>query len=156
MDANKYSYRVIWSEEDQEFVGLCAEFPGLSWLAKDQVASLQGIVDLVKDSIADMEQNGEKIPEPISLRHYSGRFVVRTTPDMRRHLALAACEAGVGLNRYVNRSIPKSVHDYRIRENAEIFDFCLDAGQMAAIDWLGLPCRKGRTGKDPPVWPPMG
>ena len=58
MDANKYSYRVIWSEEDQEFVGLCAEFPGLSWLAKDQVASLQGIVDLVKDSIADMEQNG--------------------------------------------------------------------------------------------------
>ena len=156
MDANKYSYRVIWSEEDQEFVGLCAEFPGLSWLAKDQVASLQGIVDLVKDSIADMEQNGEKIPEPISLRHYSGRFVVRTTPDMRRHLALAACEAGVGLNRYVNRSIPKSVHDYRIREHAEIFDFCLDAGQMAAIDWLGLPCRKGRTGKDTPVWPPMG
>ncbi len=99
---------------------------------------------------------GEKIPEPNSLRHNSGRFVVRTTPDMRRHLALAACEAGVGLNRYVNRSIPKSVHDYRIRENAEIFDFCLDAGQMAAIDWLGLPCGKGRTGKDPPVWPPMG
>lgn len=102
MDANKYSYRVIWSEEDQEFVGLCAEFPSLSWLAKDQIASLQGIVDLVKGSISDMEQNGEKIPEPISLRHYSGRFVVRTTPDMHRHLALAACEAGVSLNRYVN------------------------------------------------------
>lgn len=102
MDANKYSYRVFWSEEDQEFVGLCAEFPSLSWLAKDQITSLQGIVDLVKDSIADMEQNGEKIPEPISLRHYSGRFVVRTTPNMHRQLALSAREAGVSLNRYVN------------------------------------------------------
>jgi hypothetical protein len=25
-----YSYRVIWSEEDKEYVGLCAEFPTLS------------------------------------------------------------------------------------------------------------------------------
>jgi len=27
-----YTYRVTWSEEDKEYVGLCAEFPGLSWL----------------------------------------------------------------------------------------------------------------------------
>ena len=25
-----YAYRVIWSEEDGEYVGLCAEFPGLT------------------------------------------------------------------------------------------------------------------------------
>ena len=24
-----YTYRVTWSEEDQEYVGLCAEFPQL-------------------------------------------------------------------------------------------------------------------------------
>lgn len=102
MDACKYGYRVIWSEEDQEFVGLCAEFPGLSWLAKDQISALQGITDLVADSMKDMEQNGETIPVPFCLRNYSGHFVVRTTPEMHRHLALAACEAGVSLNRYVN------------------------------------------------------
>ncbi|PKO20652.1 MAG: toxin-antitoxin system HicB family antitoxin, partial [Chloroflexi bacterium HGW-Chloroflexi-1] len=28
-----YTYRATWSEEDEEYVGLCAEFPGLSWLA---------------------------------------------------------------------------------------------------------------------------
>ncbi len=32
MNSKQYAYRVIWSEEDQEFVGLCAEFPSLSWL----------------------------------------------------------------------------------------------------------------------------
>jgi hypothetical protein len=30
---HRYSYRVTWSENDEEHVGLCAEFPGLSWLA---------------------------------------------------------------------------------------------------------------------------
>lgn len=32
-------YRVTWSEEDQEYVGLCAEFPSLSWLAESQEAA---------------------------------------------------------------------------------------------------------------------
>jgi predicted RNase H-like HicB family nuclease len=31
---DRYAYRVIWSEDDQEYVGLCVEFPSLSWLGK--------------------------------------------------------------------------------------------------------------------------
>ena len=30
---DRYTYRVTWSEEDREHVGLCAEFPGLLELA---------------------------------------------------------------------------------------------------------------------------
>ena len=86
----KYTYRVIWSEEDQEFVGLCAEFPSLSWLEEEQ------------DTLKDMEANKEPIPEPLSLRKFSGNFVVRTTPEMHRQLAILSAEAGVSLNRYVN------------------------------------------------------
>ena len=40
---DKYTYRVMWSEEDGEYVGLCAEFPSLSWLAKTQKEALAGI-----------------------------------------------------------------------------------------------------------------
>lgn len=50
--------------------------------------------------------------------------------------------------------IPKSVHDYRIRENAEVFDFSLNAAQMSRIEGLDLPDNAGRTGKDPMLWPP--
>lgn len=102
MTADKYAYRVLWSEEDGEFVGLCAEFPGLSWLDRDQEGALRGIVALVDETLEDMEQNGEMAPEPLSLREYSGRFVVRTTPQLHRRLALLSSEAGVSLNRYVN------------------------------------------------------
>ena len=29
---DRYTYRVTWSEEDNEYVGLCAEFPGTGFL----------------------------------------------------------------------------------------------------------------------------
>ena len=46
-----------------------------------------------------MLENGEEIPIPISSRNYSGKFMVRIPPEVHRHLALEAIEAGVSLNR---------------------------------------------------------
>lgn len=102
MNTKPYTYRVIWSEEDQEFVGLCAEFPSLSWLEPDQEAALRGIVSLVKDTVADMARSGETIPAPLALQKYSGKFQVRTTPEMHRRLVMRAAEHGVSLNRLIN------------------------------------------------------
>ena len=39
-----YTYRVTWSEEDSEYIGLCAEFPSLSWLAATQEEALHGVI----------------------------------------------------------------------------------------------------------------
>jgi predicted RNase H-like HicB family nuclease len=41
MNINHYTYRVTWSAEDNEHVGLCAEFPSLSWLAPTPEKALQ-------------------------------------------------------------------------------------------------------------------
>ena len=49
-----------------------------------------------------MESGGEKIPAPLALQKYSGKFQVRTTPEMHRQLAMQAAEAGVSLNRFIN------------------------------------------------------
>ena len=105
MNAKQYTYRVIWSEEDREFVGLCAEFPSLSWLEEEQDKALQGIVSLIQDTIADMQSNGETVPDPLSLQKYSGKFMVRTTPETHRQLAMQALEAGISLNRLVNSKL---------------------------------------------------
>lgn len=102
MDAEKYTYRVLWSNADNEFIGLCAEFPSLSWLEPTQAKALSGIVSLVGDVLSDMESNNETPPEPLSSRHFSGRFVVRTTPEIHRQLVIRAEESGVSLNRYIN------------------------------------------------------
>ena len=41
LENDRYTYRVTWSEEDNEYVGLCAEFPSLSWLAANPEAALR-------------------------------------------------------------------------------------------------------------------
>ncbi len=59
-------YRIVWSEEDQEYVGLCAEFPSLSWLAATQDEAWHGIRRLVAECLDDMKANGEAIPVPLT------------------------------------------------------------------------------------------
>jgi predicted HicB family RNase H-like nuclease len=94
-----YSYRVIWSEEDKEYIGLCTEFPSLSWLAKTPEGALHGIREIVGETIEDMKKNNEVIPLPVSSKRYSGKFIVRVPPEVHRRLALEAAESGVSLNR---------------------------------------------------------
>jgi predicted HicB family RNase H-like nuclease len=102
---DRYTYRITWSEEDQEYVGLCAEFSSLSWLDATPESALQGIRALVKKVVGDMKRNRESAPEPISTRPYSGKFVVRVPPEVHRMLAIRAAESGVSLNRLVSSKL---------------------------------------------------
>lgn len=54
LERDKFTYRVTWSEEDGEYVGLCIEFPSLSWLAETPEDALQGIRQLVSELLSDM------------------------------------------------------------------------------------------------------
>ncbi len=56
MSVDHYTYRVTWSPEDGEYVGLCAEFPSHIKIA------------------------GEVVPVPLAEKHYSGEFRVRIPP----------------------------------------------------------------------------
>ena len=96
---DRYTYRVTWSEEDGEYIGLCAEFPSLSWLEPSLEEALKGIRQVVANVVADLETGGESVPEPIALKKHSGRFMVRIPPELHRRLALEAAEAGISLNR---------------------------------------------------------
>jgi predicted HicB family RNase H-like nuclease len=100
-----YTYRITWSDEDGEYVGLCAEFPSLSWLDKTQEAALQGIRKLVAAAVLDMESNNENVPQPLALKSYSGKFMVRIPPNIHRDIAIQAAEAKVSINRVVSAKL---------------------------------------------------
>ncbi len=67
LNIDKYTYRVTWSEEDGEYVGLCTEFPALSWLDETQEAAFNGIRNTVADVIADMLESSEPLPQNSSM-----------------------------------------------------------------------------------------
>ena len=102
---DRYTYRITWSEADQEHVGLCLEFPSLSWLAKAPEEALRGIRKVVSKVVSDMERNREPPPTPISSRSFSGKFVVRVPPDVHRELAMRAAEDRISLNRLINAKL---------------------------------------------------
>ncbi len=109
MVTDHYTYRITWSAEDGEYVGLCAEFPLLSWLAPKPDEAFSGIRQLVTDCLADMLDANEPLPEPLADRTYSGRFIVRVPPEMHRALAIQAAEQGVSLNRLVSARLANSI-----------------------------------------------
>lgn len=101
IDTARYSFRVTWSAEDDEFVATCVEFPSLSWLAGTPELALSGLRNLVSDVVADLLASGEAVPEPLSTRHYSGKFQLRLGEDLHRRLAMEAAEQSTSLNQYV-------------------------------------------------------
>jgi len=102
--SDRYTYRVTWSQEDNQYVGLCAEFPSLSWLASTPEKALRGIRRVVASAVKDMRTNREPVPEPLCSRRYSGKFMVRV-PPVHRQLAIEAAEEDVSLNRLVSAKL---------------------------------------------------
>ena len=72
MSLDHYTYRVTWSAEDAEHLGLCAEFASLSWLAPTPEKALSGIRAVVADVVKDLRASGELVPDAIAERRYSG------------------------------------------------------------------------------------
>ena len=74
MKTDHYTYRVTWSPDDHEHVGLCVEFPSLSWLAETPeeafayLTSLQQILIYGGVSDADMEKGGMRCDANVSVR----------------------------------------------------------------------------------------
>ncbi|MEA1910253.1 MAG: toxin-antitoxin system HicB family antitoxin [Spirochaetota bacterium] len=105
LKSDHYTYRVTWSEDDGEYVGLCTEFLSLSWLDESPEAALKGIRNAVSEVVEDLKESGEQVPVPIANRNYSGKFMVRIPPDTHRILALQAAEAGISLNRLASSKL---------------------------------------------------
>jgi len=86
MNINHFTYRVTWSSDDKEHVGLCAEFPSLSWLAPSPEKALSGIRKVVADVLKEMtasalaadDKVGRKLQD-LALAHSKPRAPKKTT-----------------------------------------------------------------------------
>lgn len=105
---NHYTYRVTWSDEEQQYLGLCVEMPLLSHFDESIQDALNGIVRLVAGVVAEMKEKGETPPPALAERDYSGEFKVRVPPSVHRELVMTAAEEGVSLNRVVQARLARA------------------------------------------------
>ncbi len=60
---------------------------------------------MVKKVVANLSRRNDPVPEPISTRPFSGKFMVRVPPEVHRALAIQAAESGVSINRLVSSKL---------------------------------------------------
>ena len=77
------------------------EFP---WLCRDGSTASDAIAavqDRVDELVEGMRARDEDLPPSLTVRHYSGKFVVRTSTALHARLPVEAIEQGVSLNQWV-------------------------------------------------------
>ena len=96
--AQDYTYRIFWSQDDEEWVGAVAEFPLLSYLDADYTKAALGIKDVVEAALEIMLTEGREAPQPIMHRKYTGKYALRMTPEQHARVTIEAAEQGVSIN----------------------------------------------------------
>lgn len=97
----KYTYRVVWSEEDQLHIARCIELSNIAAhgeTAKDALVELEKVVS---ETLQWMQEDGEEIPKPLSTRNFKGKLTLRVPSDVHRKLATESVEQGVSINQLI-------------------------------------------------------
>lgn len=96
-----YSYLVEYSPEDETYVAQCVEL-GIMAHGDTQEEAIKEIKEATRVHLLMLSEDGDQIPEPLSLREFSGKLNLRMTPEKHRQIALKAKAQGVSLNHYIN------------------------------------------------------
>jgi predicted HicB family RNase H-like nuclease len=100
MSSPAYSFRVVWSKEDEAFIATCPEFEGLSAFGDTADRALAEAQVALSLMIEAYHAEGWELPAAASLSSYSGQFRLRVPRSLHARLADAAEADGVSLNTY--------------------------------------------------------
>lgn len=99
--AARYLKVVEWSDADKCFVGRC---PGLFFggcHGDDEAEVYRQLCRAAEEWIGLIEEGGKPLPAPTAGKSYSGKFVVRVSPDLHQRAVLKAMARGESLNQFV-------------------------------------------------------
>jgi predicted RNase H-like HicB family nuclease len=60
----KYAIHIFWSDEDEGFVAICNEFPGLSAFGESREEALHEAQIALDATIETYNESGLRLPEP--------------------------------------------------------------------------------------------
>lgn len=61
---NKYTLHIFWSKEDDGFIAVCEEFPGLSAFGETREAALREAQNALDLMVEHYSSTGQTLPEP--------------------------------------------------------------------------------------------
>jgi predicted HicB family RNase H-like nuclease len=107
--SDKYIKLVEWSEEDQCYIGSCPGFIGPCCHGKDEASVYKKLCKIVDEWVEIHQSEGLPLPESISEKSFSGKFVIRVGKDLHKALTIKAVRAGESLNNFCTSLLKQSI-----------------------------------------------
>lgn len=101
--ADQYLKIVKWSEEDQCYVGYC---PGLMLggvHGDNEVSVYQELCEVVDEWLQIHNEENLPLPPFTAGKNYTGKFVLRISPELHERLTIRAMIEGDSLNTYCKK-----------------------------------------------------
>jgi predicted HicB family RNase H-like nuclease len=106
--ARHYLKIVEWSDDDQCYVGSAPPLIGQSCHGKTEADVIEQLQVIVEEWVGLLLVDGKPLPEGTAERRFSGKFVVRLSPEIHRKVALKAMARGESLNEFVSETLAQS------------------------------------------------
>jgi predicted HicB family RNase H-like nuclease len=106
--ARRYLKVVEWSNEDQCYIGSAPPLIGQSCHGKTESDVIKQLQAIVEEWVERLLVDGKPMPEGTTDRRFSGKFLVRLSPDIHRKVALKAMARGESLNEFVSEALAQS------------------------------------------------
>ncbi|HEY1792228.1 MAG TPA: toxin-antitoxin system HicB family antitoxin [Opitutaceae bacterium] len=106
--AKSYLKIVEWSEDDKCFIGSAPPLIGHSCHGSSEASVLAQLRTIVEEWVESLLADGRPLPKSATDREFSGKFVVRLTPETHRKVALKALARGDSLNQFITEVLEKA------------------------------------------------
>lgn len=97
----KYSIDVTWSEEDQAYLAISPEFPGLSAFGDTRTEAIDEAETALALFIEEFEEEGRELPQPKELSAFSGQVRLRMPRTIHAQLSRRADQEGTSMNQLI-------------------------------------------------------
>jgi predicted HicB family RNase H-like nuclease len=107
--SDNYIKLVEWSVEDNCYVGSCPGFIGPCCHGKDESKVYKELCTIVEEWIEIHQKENIPLPESVTNKSFSGKFVIRVGKELHKALAINAIRSGDSLNNFCKSLLKSSL-----------------------------------------------
>ena len=123
----KYKVEVYWSEEDKYFIANIPELEGCKTHWETAIEAMEMAQEAIEGYVEMLEDLGDKIPVPLSVKECSGRLTLRMSSLLHRDLSSQADIEKSSLNDLIVKKLQQNSNEFVRKDDLEeIIDKCIE------------------------------